>query len=145
VDGGCYCTIHKKCDKINFNTYHGISQLSTSYNILSNIFFSNLSPCINESIMYHWYGFWHNTPTTDHIFCIHQILEKKWDYNETVHHLFIDLKKTYDSVTREVLYNILMQLGVPMKLIRLFKLCLNEAYNEVCIGKHLIVFLFKMV
>jgi hypothetical protein len=40
--------------------------------------------------------------TTDLIFCIRQILEKKWDYNETVHQLFIDFKK------REVLYNILI-------------------------------------
>ena len=40
---------------------------------------------------------------TDHIFCIHQILEKKWEYSETVHQLFIDFKEAYDSVRREVL------------------------------------------
>jgi hypothetical protein len=28
---------------------------------------------------------------------------KKWEYNETVHQLFIDFKKAYDSVRREVL------------------------------------------
>jgi hypothetical protein len=27
---------------------------------------------------------------------IRQILEKKWEYNETVHQLFIDFKKAYD-------------------------------------------------
>jgi hypothetical protein len=32
---------------------------------------------------------------------------KNWEYNETVHQLFIDFKKTYESVRREVLYNIL--------------------------------------
>jgi hypothetical protein len=30
--------------------------------------------------------------------CIHKIMEKKLEYNETVHHLFIDFKKDYDSV-----------------------------------------------
>jgi hypothetical protein len=35
---------------------------------------------------------------------------KKWQYNETVHQLFIDFKKTYDSGRREVLYNILLEL-----------------------------------
>jgi hypothetical protein len=39
---------------------------------------------------------------------IRQILEKRWEYNETVHQLFIDFKKVYDSVRREVLYNILI-------------------------------------
>jgi hypothetical protein len=38
-------------------------------------------------------------------------LEKKWEYNETVHQLFVDFKKAYDSVRREVLYNILIELG----------------------------------
>jgi hypothetical protein len=39
---------------------------------------------------------------------------------------FIGFKKAYDSVRREVLYNILIEFGVLMKLIRLIKMCLNE-------------------
>jgi hypothetical protein len=46
---------------------------------------------------------------TDQIFCIHHILEEKWENNETVYQLFIDFKKDYDSVRREVLYNILIE------------------------------------
>jgi hypothetical protein len=49
-----------------------------------------------------------------------------WEYNETVHQLFIDFKKAYDSMRREVLYNILIEFGVPLKLVRLIKMCLNE-------------------
>jgi hypothetical protein len=40
-------------------------------------------------------------------------------------------------VRREVLYNILKEFGVPMKLVRLIKMCLNETYCNVRIGKHL--------
>jgi negative regulator of genetic competence, sporulation and motility len=50
----------------------------------------------------------------------------KWEYNETVHQLFIDFKKGYDSVRREVLYSTLIEYGVPMKLVRMIKMCLNE-------------------
>jgi hypothetical protein len=74
-------------------------------------------------------GFYVNSSTTVHIFCIRQILEKKWEYDETVHQPFIDFKKTYDSVRGEVLYNIPIQFGVPMKLLRLIKMCLNETYR----------------
>jgi hypothetical protein len=35
------------------------------------------------------------------------------------------------------LYGILMEFGVPMKLVRLIKTCLNEIYSKVCIGKYL--------
>jgi hypothetical protein len=41
---------------------------------------------------------------------------RKREYNETVHQLFIDFKKAYDSVRREVLYNILIEFGIPKKL-----------------------------
>jgi hypothetical protein len=58
---------------------------------------------------------------------------KKWEYNETVHHLFIGFKK----VRREVLYNILIEFGVPMKLVRLIKISLNETHCKVRIDKYL--------
>ena len=65
------------------------------------------------------------------------MLEKKWEYNEAVHQLFIDFNKAYDSVRREVLYNILMKFGIPKKLIRLIKMSLTETYNRVRVGKNL--------
>jgi hypothetical protein len=58
----------------------------------------------------------------------------------------MDPIKAYDSVWKEVLYIILIGSGVPMKLIRQIKMCLNEMYSKVLIRKHfLIVFLSKMV
>jgi hypothetical protein len=71
----------------------------------------------------------------DQIFYIRQILEKKWGYNGTVHHIFIDFKKAYASVKREVLYNILLEFGVHKKLVRLIKMYLNETYSKVSVGK----------
>jgi hypothetical protein len=35
------------------------------------------------------------------------------------------------------LYNIIIQFGIPMKLVRLIKLCLNETYSKVQVGKYL--------
>ena len=51
--------------------------------------------------------------------------------------LFINFKKAYHSVTREVLYNILIEFGIPMKLVRLIKMCLTEMYGRVRVGKKL--------
>jgi len=51
---------------------------------------------------------------TDQIFCIHQVWKNKWGHNRTVHQLFIDFKKAYHSVRREVLYNILIEFGTPI-------------------------------
>jgi len=35
------------------------------------------------------------------------------------------------------LYNILIEFGIPMKLVRLIKFCLNETYSRVRVGKNL--------
>jgi hypothetical protein len=51
-----------------------------------------------------------------------------------VNQLFIDFGKAYDSVKR-VLYNILLEFGIPKKLVRLTKMYLNETYSKVCVDK----------
>jgi hypothetical protein len=53
-----------------------------------------------------------------------------------VHQLFIDFKKAYDSVRREVICNFLIEFEMPRKLVRLIQMCLNETYCTVSIGKY---------
>jgi hypothetical protein len=52
-----------------------------------------------------------------------------------VHQLFIHFKKSFDSINGEFLYNILLEFGITKKLVRLIKMCLNEMYSKVHIGK----------
>jgi hypothetical protein len=59
---------------------------------------------------------------------------EKWEYNGMVHQLYTDFNKAYDSVKREVLYNILLASGIPKKLVRLIKMCLNETYSKLHVG-----------
>ena len=91
---------------------------------------------MKEIIRDHKCDFECNRSNSDHIFCIRQILEKKWEYNEEVHQLFIDFKMAYDSVRREVLYKILIEFGIPRKLVRLIKMSLTETYSRVRVGKN---------
>jgi len=129
--------IHKKGDKTDCNNYRGILSLfPTTYKILSNILLSRLIPCAKEIIGDQQCGLRRNRWTIDHIFCIRQILEKKWEYNEGVHQLFIDFKKAYVSVRREVLYKILIEFGIPRKLVRLMKISLTETYSRERVGKN---------
>jgi hypothetical protein len=46
-------------------------------------------------------------------------------------------KKAYDLVRKKVLYNILTEFGITRQLVVLIKLCSNEAYSTVRIGKNL--------
>jgi hypothetical protein len=56
---------------------------------------------------------------------IHELLiinkysRKNGNTNGAVHHLSTDIKKAYDSVGRGMLYNILTECDIPMKLVGL--------------------------
>jgi hypothetical protein len=51
--------------------------------------------------------------------------------------LFRDVKKVYDSVRTEVVYNIAIEFGIPVKVIRLTKMCLIETCSRFRLGKNL--------
>ena len=84
-----------------------------------------LTPYTQEITGDHQCGFRRNRSTTDHIFWNRQILEKKREYNEAVHQLLIDFKRAYDSARREDFYNILIEFAIPVKLVRLIKMCVK--------------------
>jgi hypothetical protein len=62
---------------------------------------------------------------------IRQILKKKWEYSGTVDQLLIDFREVFE----EVLYNIQLEFCIDKKPLNVIKMCLNETYSEVRIGK----------
>ena len=87
MEGVDHCTIYKKVDETDCSSCR-----PTMYKVLSNILLSRLTPYAEEIIGDHQRGFRRNRSTADHLFCICQMLEKKWEHNDAVHQLFIDFK-----------------------------------------------------
>ena len=54
-----------------------------------------------------------------------------WLVTYVICQLFIDFEKAYDSIKRESLYDILIKFGVPKKLVRLIKTCLDGTQSKV--------------
>jgi hypothetical protein len=93
---------------------------------------------VEEIIEDHHCEIWRNRLTTDRYSAFARYWRKKWEYNVTGRQLFIDFEEAYDSVRREVLYNILIEISSPLKIVRLIKLHLNETYRksaevEICV------------
>jgi len=88
--------------------------VSATYKTVSTISLSSITPYAEEIIGDHQCVHRRNNSTSHHIFCIPQILEKKWEFKEVVHQLFINFKKAYDSIRREVFYNISIEIGSPI-------------------------------
>jgi hypothetical protein len=97
-------TIHKEGDKTDCSSYRRISLPSTSFKSIYNILLSRLSSHMDEVGDFSM-GF----SVTDELlikflaFFLSAGKEKqKWEYYGTVHQLFIDFKKTYYSVRKEI-------------------------------------------
>ncbi|VVC32407.1 Reverse transcriptase domain [Cinara cedri] len=103
------CPVYKKGDKMDPKNYRGISLLNTSYKILSNLLLNRLKPFIKEIIGEYQAGF----------------MKKSHEFNKDVHMLFVDFKAAYDSVDRKKLWNIMSRLGIPEKLTRIIKVCVQ--------------------
>jgi hypothetical protein len=70
--------------------------------------------------------------TVDPLLSRHFASIRYWSKSgNTVYSLFINFKKTYDSVRREVLNNILIEFGMPLKQVRLIKIHSKETYSKV--------------
>jgi hypothetical protein len=112
-----HCANYKRGDKTDCSNYRGILYLLITYKGLNNILLSKLTSFAEEIIGDRQCGCRRN------ILCISQTLEKQWEYNEAVFQLFLNFKKASDLVMREVLYNILIELDIPNKLIRIIYTC----------------------
>jgi hypothetical protein len=121
--------------------YWGILLLPTTHQTLSNIFQSRQNPCVDKIIVDHQYEFWHSRSTIHHgsAFIKRVYMTKKWEYKRAVHRLFTDFKKVYDSITRDILYNIFNECDILINLVRLNRMCLNVTYNEIQSRKYLSV------
>jgi hypothetical protein len=99
---------------------------ATLYQMLSAIIFWRVTPCVDDIIVDHLWGFWSNRLVIDQTFCLQQILEEECEHSTIVHQpIFVDFKETCDSFSTKELCNILI----------IFPTRLNETHMKVRIGK----------
>ncbi|XP_029643433.1 secreted RxLR effector protein 78-like [Octopus sinensis] len=65
------------------------------------------------------------------IFTLRQLQEKCCEQHQPLYLAFIDLSKTFDRVSRELLWDILAQYGCPDKFIRILKLLHDNMHARV--------------
>ncbi|GAA6112102.1 gamma-aminobutyric acid receptor subunit alpha-2-like [Tachysurus ichikawai] len=74
--------------------------------------------------------------TIDEISAVHLLIEKTYEFRKDRHLYigFIDLKAAFDTVCQTSLWSVLHELGVPPKIIALFKLLYSNDQSCVCIN-----------
>ena len=66
-------------------------------------------------------GFRKGRSTVDHIFTLHAAIEKQFANNAKLYVAFLDFKKAYDTVNRNILWSVLYHSGIQGKMLRNLK------------------------
>jgi hypothetical protein len=62
-----------------------------------------------------------------------QAFEKCYEYEIELHNLFIDFQQAFDAVSRNTMVNRFKEMGIPMKIIRLVNMTLNNSKAQIAV------------
>ena len=103
----------QKGDRDLCENYRGIAFGNATYKFWQ---LGKIKPYIEKITRDYLNGFRDGTPVIDNIF-VQKIINKKiWEYNQSVHYLFIDFQKAYDSIHRDTLWKCREEFKVPKKI-----------------------------
>lgn len=114
------------------NNYKGIVLFNSAYEIFPKILLTRLKLYISG-------GYLRGIPmwvakcgsTTEQLAVIRQIIEKKYEYRQSIWQVFINFRKAYENIHRDRLCHIMNDFGFPEKLIKLTIMCMVETKYRV--------------
>ena len=122
VDPNIVTIYKRKGDKSDCSNYRGISLLSVAGKILARILLSRLLDSVTDIILPESQcGFRRDRSTIDMIFVARLLQEKCREQHKDLYIAFIDLTKAFDTVNRDILWNILSKCGCPPKFMAILK------------------------
>ena len=115
--------LHKKGDVNDPGNYRGISLLSILSKVYTHIINSRLPLWVESNFVLTdaQAGFRKGRSTVDHIFTLYAAIERQFANNSKLYIAFIDFKKAYDSVNRNILWSVLLRSGIQGKMLRTIK------------------------
>ena len=105
--------IPKKGDLKVCDNWRGISLLDVVGKVFARIIQSRLQRIAEEILPESQCGFRKGRECMDMIFVARQLVEKSFEHQQSIFILFVDLRKAYDSIPRDALWQVLEKSGVP--------------------------------
>jgi hypothetical protein len=95
------------------NNYRGISLMSTMAKLFNRVLLNRIRPAVDRILRPNQAGFRPGRSTINQIHCLRRILEAADDQQLELIITFVDFKKAFDSINREVMFAILRFYGIP--------------------------------
>nr|CAH8869570.1 unnamed protein product [Trichobilharzia regenti] len=129
--------IFKKGRRNSCDNHRGISLLPVASKILAAILLRRLCKIREGLIREEQAGFRSGRGCIDHVFTLRQLLEHRHTYCRPTIVVFLDIRAAFDSLDRTVLWNCLLERGVPEKFVNILKALYRNtsgrvrAYNQL--------------
>ncbi|XP_024891525.1 uncharacterized protein LOC112467233 [Temnothorax curvispinosus] len=123
-------SLYKKEDRKDMSNYRGLSVNSTLSRLFGKIIKALLEDKIGSTVSEEQSGFTAGRSCVDNLFVVQQLLKKRIAKDLETHITFIDLKKAYDSVPRNRLWQVLCDIGINSNIIQVIQemYAKNKAY-----------------
>lgn len=109
----------KKGDLTFCSNWRGITLLNTINKIISIIIHDRISKVLEPMLRKQQAGFRPHRSCIDNINTLRIIMEQSVEFNTPLYLLFVDFKQAFDSLDRNVMWNILSSYGIPAKILNL--------------------------
>ena len=111
----------KKGNLKEYKNYRGITLLSVDAKVINRILFTRLLKAVDEQLREQQAGFRKDRSCTDQIAALRIIIEQSLEWNTSLFLNFVDFEKAFDSLDREVLWNLMAHYGIPQKFINIIR------------------------
>ena len=128
---GCFLPFPKKCDLGLAKNYRGITLTSIAAKIYNALLRNRIEPKIDNILRKNQNGFRRNRSTTSQILTIRRILEGVRAKNLQATLLFVDFTKTFDSIHRGKMEQILLAYGLPKETVAAITILYRNAKVKV--------------
>ena len=120
--------LFKKGDRTDVNNYRGISLCNISSKLYGFVINKRLQEWIDKyNVTGEQAGFKKDHSTIDHMFTLLAAVQKQFANDRKLYVAFVDFEKAFDSVSRRLLWPVLLKNGIKGKLYR----CLKSMYENV--------------
>merc|ERR1712035_203667 len=108
-----------KGDRQDCNNYRGITFLSVPGKVLAHVLLMRIRSQLLKYQRPEQSRFTPGKSTTDRILALRVLLERRLEFRQGLLSVYVDLKKAFDTVHRETLWDILRLRGIPARIIDL--------------------------
>jgi len=127
--------LHKGGDPLQFENYRGITVGPILAKVFAMILEAQLSNwveerglCANGQV-----GFRKDFRTTDNMYILRTLIEQSTHKCKKVYCCFVDFCKAFDTVPRDLLWQVLAKMGIVGRSCSVYRTCTTRTLSELCI------------